>query len=254
MTTRRTFLQTTGLALLGLAGGASDLFGQRDPVREINHTVRKGESLTVIAQKHGVSVEAIKVRNKLRTDSIQAGQRLIIPTVAAPAPASLAGVIAATRGLNIRRGRWRHIVAHHSGIEDGSAKSYDGAHRRRGMENGLAYHFVIGNGNGEPDGVLLTGPRWTAQEAGAHVADRAAGSTPNAAWFKQHSIGICLVGNGERREFTDAQLKTLARVVEDLQAACGIPDSAVFLHSDLAPVASPGRWFPRAQLALELSN
>ena len=104
------------------------------------------------------------------------------------------------------------------------------------------------------DGVLLTGPRWTAQEAGAHVADRAAGSTPNAAWFNQHSIGICLVGNGERREFTDAQLKTLARVVEDLQAACGIPDSAVFLHSDLAPVASPGRWFPRAQLALELSN
>ena len=92
LTTRRTFLQTTGLALLGLAGGASDLFGQRAPVREINYTVRKGESLTVIAQKHGVSVEAIKVRNQLRTDSIQAGQRLIIPTVAAPAPASLAGV------------------------------------------------------------------------------------------------------------------------------------------------------------------
>jgi N-acetyl-anhydromuramyl-L-alanine amidase AmpD len=146
----------------------------------------------------------------------------------------------------IENGRWQAIVIHHSGTAAGTAGDIARQHAAWGLTS-LGYHFVIGNGNGEPDGVLLTGPRWTAQEAGAHVADRAAGSTPDAAWFNQHSIG-------ERREFTDAQLKTLARVVEDLQAACGIPDSAVFLHSDLAPVASPGRWFPRAQLALELSN
>lgn len=153
----------------------------------------------------------------------------------------------------IENGRWQAIVIHHSGTAAGTVGDIARQHAAWGLPS-LGYHFVIGNGNGEPDGVLLTGPRWTAQEPGAHVADRAAGATPDAAWFNRHSIGICLVGNGERREFTDAQLKTLARVVEDLQAACGIPDSAVFLHSDLAPVASPGRWFPRAQLALELAN
>jgi hypothetical protein len=34
----------------------------------------------------------------------------------------------------------------------------------------------------------------------------------------------------------------------------GIPDGNVFLHSDLAAVASPGRFFPKARLALELGN
>jgi hypothetical protein len=42
--------------------------------------------------------------------------------------------------------------------------------------------------------------------------------------------------------------------VKDLQQTCGIPDSAVFLHSDLVEVASPGRFFPRSQLAFELAN
>jgi hypothetical protein len=242
LTTRRTFLQTTGLALLGLAGGASDLFGQRAPVREINYTVRKGESLTVIAQKHGVSVEAIKVRNKLRTDSIQAGQRLIIPTVAAPAPASLAGVIAATRGLNIRRGRWRHIVAHHSGIEDGSAKSYDGAHRRRGMENGLAYHFVIGNGRDSGDGEIEIGSRWRGQLDGGHVRNPS---------FNASGIGICLVGNFEKRPPGPKQLAAFTALVDWLRIEAplgGRPAFTVHRLVDRNRTVCPGRHFPYSEM------
>jgi len=153
----------------------------------------------------------------------------------------------------IESGRWQAIVIHHSGTAAGTAGEIARQHAAWGLPS-LGYHFVIGNGNGEADGVLLAGPRWTAQEPGAHVAARQAGATPDAAWFNQHAIGICLIGNGERRNFTDAQMKTLVRLVKDLQAACGIADSAVFLHSDLVEVASPGRWFPRAQLALELAN
>jgi hypothetical protein len=160
---------------------------------------------------------------------------------------------AAQSPVAIEPGRWQAIVIHHSASAAGTVDDITRQHAAWGLPS-LGYHFVIGNGNGEPDGSLAIGPRWHSQDAGAHVAARAAGATPDAAWFNQNAIGICLVGNGERREFTDAQMKTLVALVKDLQQTCGIPDSAVILHSDLVEVVSPGRFFPRAQLAFELAN
>jgi len=155
--------------------------------------------------------------------------------------------------VTIEPSRWQAIVIHHSATAAGTVSEITRQHEAWGLPS-LGYHFVIGNGNGEPDGSLAIGPRWYSQEAGAHVAARPAGATPDAAWFNRNAIGICLVGNGERREFTDAQMKALVALVKDLQQTCGIPDSAVVLHSDLVEVASPGRFFPRAQLAFELAN
>jgi membrane-bound lytic murein transglycosylase D len=43
------------------------------------HVVKKGESLGVIASKHKVSVSALKSKNKLKSNTIHPGQRLIIP-------------------------------------------------------------------------------------------------------------------------------------------------------------------------------
>ena len=43
------------------------------------YTVRKGDSLGVIAQKHGVKVSAIKKANGLKSDNIIAGSKLVIP-------------------------------------------------------------------------------------------------------------------------------------------------------------------------------
>lgn len=238
------FLQTTGLALLGLAGGATDLLAQSASVREIRYTVRRGDTLTVIAQKHGVSIESIKVRNKLRSDVIKVGQRLIIPTVAAPAPvpASLGSVIAATRNLTIRRGRWRHVVVHHSGIENGNAKAYDAGHRRRGMEHGLAYHFVIGNGLDSGDGQIEIGPRWHAQIHGGHVRSQA---------YNESGIGICLVGNFEKRPPGTKQLNALTTLIDWLRtdAPLGVkPAFTVHRWVDRNHTACPGRHFPYTEM------
>ncbi|MBM4054820.1 MAG: hypothetical protein FJ264_09150 [Planctomycetes bacterium] len=44
---------------------------------------------------------------------------------------------------------WKYIVIHHSASESGCAAEFDKFHReKRHWENGLGYHFVIGNGNG----------------------------------------------------------------------------------------------------------
>jgi hypothetical protein len=155
--------------------------------------------------------------------------------------------------VEIQPGRWQAIVIHHSATAAGTVDEITRQHAAWGLPS-LGYHFVIGNGNGEPDGSLAIGPRWYTQEAGAHVAARAPGATPDAAWFNQSAIGICLVGNGESREFTQEQMDSLTGLVRDLQKKCGIPASNVFMHSDLVPVASPGRAFPHEMFALEISN
>lgn len=142
--------------------------------------------------------------------------------------------------------RWKSIVIHHSGSPGGSPESLDRLHRSWGFAS-LGYHFLIGNGIDFGDGAIHSGPRWNRQEPGAHVATRANGAQPDAAWFNEHAIGICLVGNGERRSFTDSQITRLEELVADLQREFGIPDSQVFLHSDLSSVSSPGRFFPVAE-------
>ncbi len=43
------------------------------------HTVRKGENLSKIAKRHGVSVQAIRNANNLKNDRINVGQKLKIP-------------------------------------------------------------------------------------------------------------------------------------------------------------------------------
>lgn len=143
--------------------------------------------------------------------------------------------------------RWKAIVIHHSGLPAGSPESIERQHRAWGYAS-LGYHFVIGNGFDHGNGAVFAGPRWRLQQAGAHVAERPLGAEPTADWFNGNAIGICLVGNGEKRGFTEAQIRELKDLIVDLQQSCGIPDSAVFLHSDLAEVASPGRFFPVASV------
>jgi membrane-bound lytic murein transglycosylase D len=43
------------------------------------HKVRKGETLSTIARKHGTTVQKIKKANNIKGDNIQVGQRLSIP-------------------------------------------------------------------------------------------------------------------------------------------------------------------------------
>lgn len=139
----------------------------------------------------------------------------------------------------IGRGQWSGIVIHHSGAPAGSAETIERQHADRGLR-GLGYHFVIANGQGAPDGQIHVGYRWDYQLPGAHTAG------PQADQLNRSTIGICLVGDGERRAFTEAQLARLADLVTTLQRDLGIPDDAVTLHRDVAPTTSPGRLFPEA--------
>jgi hypothetical protein len=138
------------------------------------------------------------------------------------------------RFADLDTARWRGIVIHHSGTPGGDLASLERRHVQDGL-TGLGYHFVIGNGQGLDDGQVAVGYRWDRQLAGA-------------AYYNEHTVAICLIGNGERRPFTERQVHELIALVRQLQAALGIPASEVHLHSALSGVASPGQYFPVARV------
>lgn len=145
----------------------------------------------------------------------------------------------------IEPGRWQGIVIHHSASPHGSGATLDREHRDAGL-NGLGYHFVIGNGNGAGDGELHVGRRWLEQTPGAHTAG------PDGDWYNLNTIGICLVGDGDRRDFSPAQIQRLVQTVNELQRRLGVPASGVWLHRELAGTTSPGVRFPVASFREQL--
>ncbi len=133
--------------------------------------------------------------------------------------------------------RWQAIVIHHSGSTRGDPTSIEKEHRDAGFKS-LGHHFIIGNGSGMDDGQVHIGYRWLDQLPGAHAAG------PNGDWYNQHSISICLVGDGNRQGFTQGQIQQLNTLIESLRKQLGLPADRVLLHSDLAPVSDPGKLFP----------
>lgn len=159
--------------------------------------------------------------------------------MAVSTPRSLEGVLETREPLD--RDRWLAIMVHHSGAAFGTPQSLEREHRAMGLR-GLGHHFVIGNGNGMGDAEVFVGYRWLDQLPGAH----AAGDHEVADWHNRHAISICLVGDGNRRGFTPAQLQRLVDLVGTLARDLRIPTANIVLHSDASEVSDPGVAFPAA--------
>jgi len=141
--------------------------------------------------------------------------------------------------------RWTKIVIHDSGTVLGSAESLNREHERLGR-GGLGYHFVIGNGSDTTDGLIEVGFRWRTQKVGAHSVGR------DAQTFHRHAIGICLVGDADRQPITDAQMRELVWLVQQLQQKFGIPAHEVYLGVGSGQVPLPTGHFPMGHFQREL--
>jgi N-acetyl-anhydromuramyl-L-alanine amidase AmpD len=135
---------------------------------------------------------------------------------------------------------WEYIVLHHSASYRGSAQSFDQYHRKKGWA-GLGYHFVIGNGTDQGDGVVIAGPRWYQQDVGAHA---------HAALYNERGIGICLVGQFEEKPPTEAQMAALKELVKRLSSDYKIDAEHIVGHNQIrrGGTLCPGRFFPMNDL------
>ncbi|MEO0509017.1 MAG: LysM peptidoglycan-binding domain-containing protein [Verrucomicrobiota bacterium] len=206
-----------------------------------HHIVGRGDTLGAIAIRYGVTVNELKIHNGLNNDVIRIGQKLNIPASSSPKLDLLATVRTETADINVRRDNWQRIVVHHSGIKYGNATKYDAAHRRRGMQNGLAYHFLIGNGIDSGDGEIEVGPRWKKQLLGGHVKSYKLNLT---------AIGICLIGNFEKTHPSRRQLDAFTQLMEWLQGDVLRKKTHFAGHRELKgeQTICPGKNFPLAAM------
>jgi N-acetyl-anhydromuramyl-L-alanine amidase AmpD len=133
--------------------------------------------------------------------------------------------------------RWQWIVIHHSGTVAGNAEAFDKYHRDvKSMENGLAYHFVIGNGNGAGDGEVSVGERWRKQLDGGHLH----GDDNHIA------LGIGLVGDFENYLPTPKQIASLKALLNFLLETTSLPESRVAGHRQMKNqnTVCPGTYLP----------
>jgi len=152
-------------------------------------------------------------------------------------------VIEQIRRAAVQRRRWQFIVVHNSGTRQGNARVFDYYHRHvRRMRNGLAYHFVIGNGTSTGNGEIEVGDRWRRQINGGHV---------HSDYLNNISLGICLVGDFNHDQPTRAQLECCEELIRYLRERCGKIDNGDILvrpHREMNPprwpTDCPGDLFP----------
>jgi outer membrane biosynthesis protein TonB len=146
---------------------------------------------------------------------------------------------------------WQFIVVHNSGTRQGNARVFDYYHRHvRHMQNGLAYHFVIGNGTSTGNGQIEIGDRWRRQINGGHV---------HSDHLNNIALGICLVGDFNRSQPTAAQLQSCEELIRYLRQRCGKVGNQYMVvkpHREMNPPrwatdcpgdAFPYSWFRRFQ-------
>ncbi|QQL44144.1 peptidoglycan recognition protein family protein [Sulfuriroseicoccus oceanibius] len=106
---------------------------------------------------------------------------------------------------------WRGVVIHSSGEPAGSAAAFRYYHERvLGFDEGMGYHFVIGNGRGAADGSVAVGSRWLEGKEGGAVRES---SVPR--------IDICLVGDFSEDPPTKAQMLALRELLAVLESRLG---------------------------------
>lgn len=139
---------------------------------------------------------------------------------------------------------WHRILLHGSGSARGDAADLDRRHRRlRGLRDGLAFHFVIGNGTGSRDGQIEIGARWTKGSATPSLADQGLGDS---------TISVCLIGDFSAAPPTRAQLEALDELADYLAMTTGTVPVAGHRADTGGPASCLGTFFPDEEIAAGL--
>lgn len=199
------------------------------PRMDTLHMVGPGETLWRIGKMYDVSVsDIINSNNLTNPENLKMGQELRIPNASQLKP--VVTLYPSTK--------WKYIIIHHSGTEEGSALQFHQSHLNKGWDKGVGYHFVIDtNHSSRQDGQIESTPRWIKQEDGAHC---------KADDMNTRAIGICLVGNFDSERVSEKQMASLVFLVDKLRRHYKIPLSHIMGHGEVSGASThcPGKKFP----------
>lgn len=230
-------------------------FSKKDTYRDselkkgVYYRLRKGDTLWELSRTYQVSINKIKEANDIDSPKkLRIGKVIFIPMTEAQLRTFQSGETlknSLRKRLKLHRVKqrgWKYIVIHHSGTDSGNAASFNYYHKHtRHMTNGLAYHFVITNGNKDPDGKVEIGDRWRKQLHGGHVKSE---------YFNDVGIGICLVGNFQNYSPTKKQIRSLSALLHVIQEMTKIPSNRMMGHGDIKKeyTLCPGKYFPMKRI------
>ena len=230
---RRTFLVKGCLALLGVTIWNRTLAAESASL-PATYIVKPGDTLSGIALRHGLTLSKLKKINHLTSDTIYPRQELKL-VEGKDTFTRLKPILEKIDQPTVSSG-WKNIILHHSATPYGNAAIFHRYHlQERHMENGLAYHFVIGNGSNSRNGQVEVGVRWRKQLAGGHVASQA---------YNETSIGICLVGNFQVKRPSSFQLESARQLVTYLRDYSLKKDIRFLVHKEIEKTLCPGKYFP----------
>ncbi|MDD5454844.1 MAG: N-acetylmuramoyl-L-alanine amidase [Candidatus Ratteibacteria bacterium] len=216
---------------------------RRVPTQGVYHIVESGQTLYRIAKTYNVDVNIIIRANQINDPTkISVGQPLFIPGAKTtlwvePYRPAIQEAVEKIVGPKNYDSVWRYITLHHSATLQGNAARFDRDHRNRGM-GGLFYHFVIGNGTLSDDGEVEVGWRWKKQ------------TQVN----RPYDIQICLVGNFNEQQLSDAQFNALVNLINVLRKQYNIPLTNIRRHKDIKGCITecPGDFFPFDRILAQL--
>ncbi len=148
--------------------------------------------------------------------------------------------------------RWNYIIIHHSAGDYGNIKTLQKIRKERQPIEPfevIAYHYIIGNGNGMKDGEIASDNREKYNLWGVHVSE--------SNWnINFTGLGICLIGNLDKKQITPKQYKSLLKKTSDLMEQYNIEIDNVLFHGKIKGESTkcPGKYFPYSKFKKDLSK
>ena len=147
--------------------------------------------------------------------------------------------------------RWEYIVVHHSAGNFGNIEFLQKVHRQRQAGDpidAIPYHFIIGNGNGLGMGEVASDLRNDFKLWGMNVSG-------NNADRNFRGLGVCIIGNYEKKAVPDKQYRALVSLVRTLMSKYNISANNVSGHGHTkgGSTKCPGKYFPMQQFKKDIA-
>lgn len=217
------------------------------------YTVQRGDTLSSISRRCGISVSSIIRVNNMESNIIYPNDVLVLPGVKymGDDPLRMHDEVEISGGdfhyRMVKRRSWtrqdvrsnhrlmgsvHRITIHHTGEHGNIArlpdlevvKRIENYHRNERKWAAIGYHYLVGR-----DGKVYEGR--PAKYQGAHTRGN-----------NRNNLGISMIGDFNKHDAESLQLAALESLLDDMRSHYHVGKSKVFGHRDLSPSVCPGKY------------